>query len=87
MAPADRGPGTSELADVGRASSLRRSMLALIDKGGDDAHPANWAPFVVVKALLIEAIRRPYAVGRVRIRFRWRRADLVKECNKRRDLR
>ena len=54
MAPADRGPGTSELADVGRASSLRRSMLALIDKGGDDAHPANWAPFVVVKALLIE---------------------------------
>jgi hypothetical protein len=33
---------------VGRAEALRRSMLALIDKGGRNAHPANWAPFVVV---------------------------------------
>ena len=34
---------------VGRAEALRRSMLALIDKGGpDEAHPAYWAPFVVV---------------------------------------
>jgi len=23
-------------------------MLALIDRGGDNSHPANWAPFVVV---------------------------------------
>jgi CHAT domain-containing protein len=34
---------------VGRAQALRRAMLALIDKGeGHEAHPAYWAPFVVV---------------------------------------
>ena len=34
---------------VGRAEALRRSMLALIDKGEPhEAHPAFWAPFVVV---------------------------------------
>ncbi len=33
---------------IGRAEALRRSMLALMVKGGPDAHPANWAPFVVV---------------------------------------
>jgi CHAT domain-containing protein len=35
---------------VGRAEAVRRSMLALIDKGGEphEAHPASWAPFVVV---------------------------------------
>jgi CHAT domain-containing protein len=34
---------------VGRAEALRRSMLALIDKGEpQEAHPAYWAPFVVV---------------------------------------
>ena len=34
---------------VGRAEALRRSMLALIDKGAvKEAHPAFWAPFVVV---------------------------------------
>jgi CHAT domain-containing protein len=33
---------------IGRAEALRRSMLALIGKGGGYAHPANWAPFVVV---------------------------------------
>jgi CHAT domain-containing protein len=33
---------------MGRAEALRRSMLALIEKGGRNAHPANWAPFVVV---------------------------------------
>ena len=34
---------------VGRAEALRRAMLALID-GGDprEAHPAFWAPFIVV---------------------------------------
>ena len=34
---------------VGRAEALRRAMLALID-GGDtrEAHPAYWAPFIVV---------------------------------------
>jgi len=35
-------------AKVGRSEALRRSMLALIDSGGRDAHPTNWAPFVVV---------------------------------------
>jgi CHAT domain-containing protein len=33
---------------VGRAEALRRSMLALIGAGGRTAHPATWAPFVVV---------------------------------------
>ena len=34
---------------VGRAEAMRRSMLALIDKGAkEEAHPAFWAPFVVV---------------------------------------
>ena len=36
-------------AKIGRAEGLRRSMLALIDKGSqEEAHPAYWAPFVVV---------------------------------------
>ena len=34
---------------VGRAEAMRRSMLALIDKGEpQEAHPAYGAPFVVV---------------------------------------
>ncbi len=33
---------------VGRAEALRRSMLALIARGGRNAHPAVWAPFIVV---------------------------------------
>jgi CHAT domain-containing protein/tetratricopeptide (TPR) repeat protein len=34
---------------VGRSEAMRRSMLALIDKGEPhEAHPAFWAPFVVV---------------------------------------
>jgi CHAT domain-containing protein len=34
---------------VGRAEAMRRSMLALIDRGAkEEAHPAFWAPFVVV---------------------------------------
>jgi CHAT domain-containing protein/tetratricopeptide (TPR) repeat protein len=34
---------------VGRSEALRRAMLALIDKGEPhEAHPAYWAPFVVV---------------------------------------
>jgi CHAT domain-containing protein/Flp pilus assembly protein TadD len=34
---------------VGRAEAMRRSMLALIDKGTqEEAHPAFWAPFVAV---------------------------------------
>ena len=33
---------------LGRAEAMRQSMLALIDKGGPEAHPAFWAPFVVV---------------------------------------
>jgi CHAT domain-containing protein len=42
----------SEMASnpkVGRAEAMRRAMLALIDKGKpEEAHPAYWAPFVVV---------------------------------------
>jgi CHAT domain-containing protein len=42
----------STMADdkaVGRSEALRRSMLALIENGEpDQAHPAIWAPFVVV---------------------------------------
>jgi CHAT domain-containing protein len=33
---------------VSRAEALRRSMLALLETGGTYAHPANWAPFIVV---------------------------------------
>jgi CHAT domain-containing protein len=34
---------------VGRAEALRRAMLSLIDNGApQEAHPASWAPFVVV---------------------------------------
>jgi CHAT domain-containing protein/tetratricopeptide (TPR) repeat protein len=33
---------------LGRAQSLQRSMLGLIASGGRSAHPASWAPFVVV---------------------------------------
>jgi CHAT domain-containing protein len=34
---------------IGRAEAMREAMLALIDKGdADEAHPAFWAPFVVV---------------------------------------
>ena len=35
--------------NVDRTEALRRSILALIDKGQPhEAHPAYWAPFVVV---------------------------------------
>jgi CHAT domain-containing protein len=34
---------------VGRAEALRQAMLTMIDKGeAREAHPAFWAPFVVV---------------------------------------
>jgi tetratricopeptide (TPR) repeat protein/CHAT domain-containing protein len=34
---------------VGRAEAMRQSMLAMIDKGDSyEAHPAYWAPFIVV---------------------------------------
>ncbi len=34
---------------VGRAEALRRAMLAMIDGGKpEEAHPAYWAPFVLV---------------------------------------
>jgi CHAT domain-containing protein len=36
-------------AKVGRAEAMRRSMLTIIEKGEPhEAHPAYWAPFVVV---------------------------------------
>jgi CHAT domain-containing protein len=34
---------------IGRAEALRRAMFALIDRGDPrEAHPAFWAPFIVV---------------------------------------
>jgi CHAT domain-containing protein len=34
---------------LGRAEAIRSAMLALIDKGKpEEAHPAYWAPFVVI---------------------------------------
>ena len=34
---------------IGRSEALRQSMVALIDKGElEEAHPAYWAPFVIV---------------------------------------
>jgi CHAT domain-containing protein len=35
---------------IGRAEALRRAMVAEIERGGDAADPANWAPFIVVGA-------------------------------------
>ena len=35
---------------VSRAEALRRAMVAEIERGGRDANPANWAPFVLVGA-------------------------------------
>jgi CHAT domain-containing protein/Tfp pilus assembly protein PilF len=34
--------------DIGRAEALRRSISALIARGGENAHPGVWAPFVLV---------------------------------------
>jgi CHAT domain-containing protein len=34
--------------EIGRAEALRRSISALIAKGGTNAEPATWAPFVLV---------------------------------------
>jgi CHAT domain-containing protein len=35
--------------DIGRAEAFRVSMRELIEKGApDQAHPSQWAPFVVV---------------------------------------
>ena len=50
---------------VGRSEALRRSMLALIDKGEPhEAHPAYWAPFVVVgEGGLIDAVAQPTTVS------------------------
>ena len=33
---------------IGRAEALRQSLLALIAKGGANAQPSSWAPFVLV---------------------------------------
>jgi CHAT domain-containing protein len=41
--------GITRDAKLGRAEALRRAMLALIDNGEPgEAHPAYWAPFIVV---------------------------------------
>ncbi|MEQ1713136.1 MAG: CHAT domain-containing protein, partial [Hyphomicrobium sp.] len=33
---------------MSQARALSKAMAALIDSGGPNAHPSNWAPFVVV---------------------------------------
>jgi CHAT domain-containing protein/tetratricopeptide (TPR) repeat protein len=33
---------------IGRSEALRRALVAVMDKGGRYAHPATWAPFVLV---------------------------------------
>jgi tetratricopeptide (TPR) repeat protein/WD40 repeat protein len=33
---------------IGRAEALRRSLADVVAKGGENAHPAVWAPFVLV---------------------------------------
>ena len=33
---------------LGRSEAMRQAMLALIHEGGANAHPSNWAPFVLV---------------------------------------
>jgi CHAT domain-containing protein len=34
--------------EIRRAEAMRRAMSALIARGGQNAHPAFWAPFAVV---------------------------------------
>jgi CHAT domain-containing protein len=34
--------------DIGRAEALRRSIFVLIARGGANAQPGIWAPFVLV---------------------------------------
>jgi CHAT domain-containing protein len=34
--------------EIGRAEALRRSLVALIAKGGENAQASTWAPFVLV---------------------------------------
>jgi CHAT domain-containing protein len=55
-------------AKVGRAEAMRRSMLALVEKGSrEEAHPAYWAPFVVVgEGAAAPALRRANTAGRAR---------------------
>ena len=33
---------------IGRAEALHRALVAVMDRGGTSAHPATWAPFVLV---------------------------------------
>lgn len=49
---------------IDRAQALRLSMLAMIDKGQDfEAHPAFWAPFVLVGGGAQPSISQPSAPG------------------------
>jgi len=49
LRPGVQALGFQVLRWLGRAEALRRAMLAMIDKGKPhEAHPAYWAPFVVV---------------------------------------
>ena len=54
-------------ASVGRSEALRRSMVAMIEGQPQEAHPAYWAPFVVVgeggapSKVAAETILRPHS--------------------------
>ena len=52
---------------VGRAEALRRSMVALIEQGEpQEAHPAYWAPFVVVgEGSAAELAAKPLATSSI----------------------
>jgi hypothetical protein len=55
---------TSHDKTLGRAEALRRAMLAMIDKGEPrQAHPAYWAPFVVVGEGGASVATRPIVGG------------------------
>lgn len=43
-------PALARDPDTPHAEMMRQSMLALVKAGGQEAHPAFWAPFVVVGA-------------------------------------
>ena len=49
---------------IGRAEALRRSMVAMIDRGTEaEAHPAAWAPFILVGEGSVAPQLAPVALG------------------------
>jgi CHAT domain-containing protein len=51
---------------IGRSEALRQSMVALIEQGEPhEAHPAYWAPFVVVGEGRAEELAKPLATSSI----------------------